>query len=265
MIPVWGLLGKSATDNETIEQAIVRLIAAHESAPTAHLSDDGSLQSHKAAEIIDHRAGSIINDKIAKREISNDQLLDLVADVRDITFESISVFDQQQGAVLECMNLNLYTAAQANAGAWALTSQLYEHAFDHDFMIQWRVNLSSFSSSKYIINYFGDPEDAASQGAGFVIDNGDLQAYYSHGTVETAVTTYINLTDITANAWHTLRIEYDLATQLRFYVDEAIVATITTNLPDPTLEWGYWSCLAVLTKVASIKHLRCSQIYYAGY
>jgi len=68
---IWGLLPKSAVDNETIEEAIDRLIAVHLAAETAHLGAGESLQSHKASEIIDHIAGSIIEDKIGTGEISS--------------------------------------------------------------------------------------------------------------------------------------------------------------------------------------------------
>jgi hypothetical protein len=62
---IWGLLEKGQTDPEKIEEAIARLILAHDNNPDAHLGATGSLLSHKAEEIIDHVAGSIIEDKIA--------------------------------------------------------------------------------------------------------------------------------------------------------------------------------------------------------
>ena len=69
-IPTWGLLQKSQADNETIEEAIARLIAVHEADETSHLEVGESLQSHKASEIIDHLAESIVADKIANNQIS---------------------------------------------------------------------------------------------------------------------------------------------------------------------------------------------------
>lgn len=70
MTTLWGLLAKSMVDNETIEEAIARLIAVHEADETSHLGTGESLQSHKASEIIDHVASSIIEDKINDDEIS---------------------------------------------------------------------------------------------------------------------------------------------------------------------------------------------------
>ena len=68
------MLAKSQSDNETIEEAIDRLILAHEADEEAHLGVGESLQSHKASEIIDHLASSIIADKIGNREVLDEHL-----------------------------------------------------------------------------------------------------------------------------------------------------------------------------------------------
>ena len=79
-LPVWGQLDKSQTDSEKIEEAILRLISEHNEDETAHLGAGQSLQSHKAAEIIDHLAESIVEDKFAEgcvssRAITSDQII----------------------------------------------------------------------------------------------------------------------------------------------------------------------------------------------
>lgn len=68
--PVWGELSKSQDDDETIEEAIARLIASHNEDSESHLGENQSLQSHKAAEIIDHLALSIVSDKIKDKEVT---------------------------------------------------------------------------------------------------------------------------------------------------------------------------------------------------
>ena len=68
--PVWGMLEKSQTDPEKIEEAIARLIAEHNADETAHLEAGQSLQSHKASEIIDHVVNSIVTDKIKDGEVT---------------------------------------------------------------------------------------------------------------------------------------------------------------------------------------------------
>jgi len=68
-ISVWGLLEKSQIDPETIEEAIVRLILAHNTNEESHLGAGQSLQSHKASTIIDHLIASIIANTIRDGEV----------------------------------------------------------------------------------------------------------------------------------------------------------------------------------------------------
>jgi len=66
----WGALIKSIFENKTIATYIYEMIAAHEADPDAHLSATGSLQSHKASEIIDHLALSIVTDKLEEHSVT---------------------------------------------------------------------------------------------------------------------------------------------------------------------------------------------------
>lgn len=62
---IWGTLNRALNDPTLIDEAIGQAVAAHNDDPDAHLGDEQSLQSHRAAEIIDHLAESVVNDKIA--------------------------------------------------------------------------------------------------------------------------------------------------------------------------------------------------------
>ena len=62
---IWGLLKESLTSSKLIREAIADMIADHDNDPESHLGATGSLQSHKASEIIDHEALSIVADKFA--------------------------------------------------------------------------------------------------------------------------------------------------------------------------------------------------------
>lgn len=63
-VEVWGQLPKSTEDPEKIEEAIERIVDEHNEDPTSHLGPTQALESHRAAEIIDHAARSIVGDKI---------------------------------------------------------------------------------------------------------------------------------------------------------------------------------------------------------
>ena len=88
----WGMLSKSQEDPETIEEAIARLITAHNADEESHLDTGQSLQSHKASAIIDHLALSIVEDKIGDGEISLQKLLSVNRFVISC-FESIDGWD----------------------------------------------------------------------------------------------------------------------------------------------------------------------------
>jgi hypothetical protein len=64
------MLSKSQEDEETIEEAIARLIVAHNANAEAHLASGGSLSSHKASVIIDHVVGSVLGDKFSSKEFA---------------------------------------------------------------------------------------------------------------------------------------------------------------------------------------------------
>lgn len=70
-IETWGVMNKSQIDPELVEDAIDRIVGVHNDDPDAHLADGQSLTTHRAAEIIDHLANSIVEDKIATGEISS--------------------------------------------------------------------------------------------------------------------------------------------------------------------------------------------------
>ena len=65
-IQTWGQMNKSQTDNELVEGAISRIVEQHNDDPDAHLEEGQSLKSHRASEVVDHLARSIVNDKIAE-------------------------------------------------------------------------------------------------------------------------------------------------------------------------------------------------------
>lgn len=72
--PTWGALLKSQVDNETIEQAIARLIEGHNNDAEAHIAELQSLFDHKNSEIIDHLAESIVTDKLAAEAVTSDKI-----------------------------------------------------------------------------------------------------------------------------------------------------------------------------------------------
>lgn len=61
---IWGNLARAVNDGTLIDQAIETAVQAHDDDPEAHLDAGQSLTTHRAAEIIDHLAESVVNDKL---------------------------------------------------------------------------------------------------------------------------------------------------------------------------------------------------------
>lgn len=90
----WGLLNKSGVDPEKVEDAISRLVEAHNDDETAHLETGQSLQSHKASEIIDHLAQSIVNDKLISYARAHTAILKVpTTENIDLFFPSINYME----------------------------------------------------------------------------------------------------------------------------------------------------------------------------
>lgn len=92
----WGMLTKSQTDPETIEEAINRIVADHNNDASAHLDVGQSLQSHKASAIIDHLALSIVNDKLEKGAVTTEKIYEDKFYYKS-TFESLDSWLQTKG------------------------------------------------------------------------------------------------------------------------------------------------------------------------
>ena len=70
-VVTWGSLSKNQDDNETIEEAIARLVAVHLADSDAHIEAGQSLYTHKGQAIVDHPQSSIIMDKYNAKEDSH--------------------------------------------------------------------------------------------------------------------------------------------------------------------------------------------------
>lgn len=158
---IWGLLPKSAVDNETIEEAIARLIAVHLAAETAHLGTGESLQSHKASEIIDHIAGSIIEDKIGTGEISSraittDQIVG--KDIRTATDVGAGV----DGVKMNSSGIEMWQSAEQKVGIPVSGNAFFRgdvkvNSLEYlKFTLQsWFESLDGWTKTAGIFNYFG--------------------------------------------------------------------------------------------------------------
>jgi hypothetical protein len=228
-ILVWGLLQKSQIDDETIEEAIARLITEHNADETAHLEVGQSLQSHKASVIIDHIVDSVVTDKIGDFQITPPKIS---TDKMHIwpSFESFDLWTSagsgskqtylgalfiQTGAVLNNYYF-MYTASDAVGVDFQNKNPVFEC-------------FVKFFLGTNLLSYFGvgmfDTEFI-----GFKIDGSTLYAMVASN--ENIYTSAISGIDITAK--HCYRVVVDSDVSYKFYVDDVLKATITDGIPN----WG---------------------------
>lgn len=259
---VWGNLFKSQLSAEKIEDAILRLIQDHEDDPDAHIETGESLQSHKASEIIDHLAASIIADKIKEWEVikvggsfdRNDFhwycLFESLAGLLADTYEAATIsLDYNQveistGATQYGYGLLWKNVEISNVFSWdenrRLRTRIY---FDNntDQLLYFAIgNTQNITDTKYI---------------GFKIVNGDIYAGLCDGSSETLVDTTIN---ITAETSHDFEVVWEAGVSAKFYVDGVLRATISTDLPSGAIDADVLMTLFFQTMVATEKIIRFS-------
>jgi hypothetical protein len=231
--PVWGLLQKSLTDSETVEQAIDRLIAVHEADEESHLGVGESLQSHKAAEIIDHLASSIVEDKIRDGNVSLEKLF---ATRRIIisAFESLDGFGttgsiiQNFGSVRIPTTSTIYNWAEIDAtpGNWTPLD------WTKNFFWQSTVKLSDSTDQQVYFGMGGSDLFGQTEGVGFRVLNGTLVCYHAVYSGGIFVYTTHTISGIVITNWNVYRIVYNAtAGTLSFYVNGVLQKTWSSGLP----------------------------------
>jgi len=208
----WGMLEKSMFDPEKIEEAIARLIAEHNDDETAHLGAGQSLQSHKASEIIDHLAGSIIADKFS----ATDKTL-------ITTFNSYDQFDKNEsGGIVEIIGPELNLISGFNANNWcdvrAASDVAISLDFEKDPFCQITAWISSFADAEMSFG-FGKPEVDEEKGAfGFRVYDGKLYGFI----FDDPDFTEVEITGITAAAMNVYRaVVNSTEKKVYFYVNGA--------------------------------------------
>lgn len=218
----WGALQKSADDDETIEQAIARLIAVHEGDAESHLGEGESLAAHKAADVIDHPAYSVVRDKVSfNRRIF------------DFYFNSLDGISITSGVELNTSGVLLMATSGVS------NNQRMFQILNDD------VNFYSAPMSKYPVFEISivlpaittqrieilNGSDSDYSGFGFVVVHGNLVGQYYDSSNEGHSTT---LMTISANTIYRLRAEYNSDGKIYWYVNGVLIASVTpVSLSDP--------------------------------
>jgi len=237
MTETWGLLAKSAVDDETIEEAIDRIVAAHNDDEEAHLEVGQSLQSHKVSDIIDHLAKSIIADKIGSGEVNFSHF---TANHKFI----FTTFDSLDGwhvggvgtPVRTCVlgGSKLETSGTDGDTSYICASPNYGFGDNPNFdslpFAQALIKImdTDYAETHFHIGYQGF-QAAGHDYIGFLFDQAKVYAVCresSSGETKSEITTPPDPLDP-----HVYRIVYVSSSKVDFYIDDVLLKTITTNIP----------------------------------
>jgi hypothetical protein len=214
----WGALQKSADDDETIEEAINRLIAVHEGDSNSHLGVGESLEAHKSADVIDHPALSVVADKITKSNV-----------ILDTNFDSLDLFGTSGTVNVSTLDgVFLGVADGGSASSYLLIeSQYFGKLIDKDKDMYWETS-AIFTEGVSVNGSFGLVGGYAntSNGWGFQVRQGVLWAYsgYASGHDDLILDT------VDIYTAHNYSAKYDHTLQkIHFYIDGVFVCTLNST------------------------------------
>jgi hypothetical protein len=204
---VWGQLPKAQDDPTTIDDAISAAIVAHEADPTAHLGAGESLETHRANDIIDHPAQSVVRDKL---NFSN-----YIIDDYFLTIDSW----QKSGSVTLPSLGQVQLKGPSSGTGFAIMATTPGDSQEEWSRIHWNPNdevLLVLETVVGILASWGTSDITNPVGYGFVVHNSLLYAYY-YDSEEVLHETQIFSIDCTK--YHIYRLEGRANGDMRWLID----------------------------------------------
>jgi len=230
----WGELPKSQIDNQKISEAIADAIDSHNDDSAAHQSSGQSLKSHKAESVIDHPAGSVIEDKVKDNVVSvPKQKWDQFT--WKTIFESLDAWTQTTTGTASITHylgsVEFKTGVTASSVAKIVADSFSEGwgvNFSKNPRFMSQVNLDAVDNQRIYV--FAGNEFCA---FGFEVV-GDILRAFHRKDVSGSPTRYITniLTLSGSNVWYKLEAIYISGSRIEFYVDGVLKATHDSNLPE---------------------------------
>lgn len=222
-IDTWGLIPKSQVDDETIEEAIVRLIGDHEADSSAHLGDGESIDVHRKNTVVDHPVGSVLADKSTFSEIffnfdfSNLSVLGITGDVTNSNWPTCALYFEY-GAT----NKSEFYMTPPSPSPFLVNSV--------DVLFQVCAHFDSSNTTFKAWLGIGIESATPSDGFGFVLNNGVLKAVMSVGSTKN----YSGALTCDTTVAHIYRAQYNAGfDEIYYFIDGVLVAT----LAGPSVSW----------------------------
>ena len=252
--PTWGLLTKSQEDDETIEEAIDRIVAEHNADTDAHLGTDEAIAVHREADVIDHLAGSVKGDKLAfGRKV-------------DSSFESMDGFVTSGTIYPGIASLHIRAGnvignasyVHGYVDAWAPLT------FDNSWLFETNFFITPTAGAEVYVGIGSlNADTGGSTGIGFKIVGTTLYAYYITDIDTSPAETAVSLGAFDPTIFHNYRVIYDHdQSELRFYLDGDLVHTFDSDLPSVD---DYSICLFYVKSTTTAYHnLKVADFHYSS-
>ena len=215
--PNWGLLEKSQTSDETIEEAIDRLIAAHDDDADAHIGAGKSLDTHKTQAVVDHPAESVVRDKLKFDRYQFDEEFNTIVTWQKTGSVEQTGYGGMDVATTNALNNKAYSYITGTEG---MQSEPY---FSNS--PNWESRLK-FSHDTNQLAYFGMMAPDVPAGLGFKVSNGILYSVYWDGDDVEQTT---EIAGINIRIPHTYRMEITNGGNALLYVDGVLKVTIAES------------------------------------
>jgi hypothetical protein len=224
----WGLMTKSQEDSTTIEQRIAEMIAEHEADPEAHTGENESLAAHRANEVIDHPAASIVGDKYSESQIGNDwyhndfKSIDQFVVAGTATLSG-SMFGQQ--VYLNNPTTEWKTLALYDDGGTYFDPGTYSIEMDWIASFVGGANKQMWMGMGVARNGF-DPDDEYPRGMAFKRVDSQWSVVWtdSEGNQSSQ-----NFSFTPGSGPHKFSIRYSYDNYIRFYIDDTLIHEVTNS------------------------------------
>lgn len=257
--PVWGLLQKAQDNNETIEEAIVRLIDAHLADASAHAETGQSLDVHKAQDVLDHKALSIVPDKFSTSEV-----------YRQTLFESLDTWEKDGSWIAQMSNLWAVVFGDDAGDKSIYQEGIHFTINDVAYTVlnnQWQTDFLYTAFYDIADFVFGigvaDSYDPSTESLAFKIESGELFTGYGNGTS----VSWESYGAINQNQRYSVRVNTNKAEQeAYFYLDDVLIRTVDiTEMSEPSFtNWGVYAKKTGGTTNAQATSLRFSYLSWAN-
>ncbi len=183
----------------------------------------------------------------------------------DLPLESIDGWDNSDfGITVNVGSLLLETGTALNTFRYAHAATYAGIDFLKEMIARWRLKWYN-STNQLSYAYIGFADDSSKQAFGFKVLNGTLYAFWQTGAEEDTTEYTQEITGITITNFNMYRVEYSPGTSIKFFVNDVLKHTATTNLPNTT--WGndeVYSGFSIKNTETVTKRLLITQVYFLG-